>query len=95
MNRAIRISAAPHAAFRRLSAQRGGVLLHLHSTAYFQVNELGAIIWQMVQDAPTFDQLASRVRAVLDDPPADLEGDISRFLDQLTARDLVVVEATT
>lgn len=92
MNRAVRISAAPHAAFRKLGGEGGGVLLHLKSTAYFRLNELGATIWQIVQDEATFDQLVSRVRALLDDPPAGLEEDIARFVDELTTRDLVVIE---
>lgn len=68
------------------------MLLHLKSTAYFRLNELGATIWQIVQDETTFDQLVSRVRALLDDPPAGLEEDIARFVDELTTRDLVVIE---
>lgn len=95
MNRAVRIFAAPHAAFRKLGGEEGGVLLHLESTAYFQLNQLGATIWQMVQEEITFDELVSRVRALVADPPADLEDDIARFVDELTSRDLVVIEPIT
>lgn len=92
MNRSVRISAAPHAAFRKLSGEAGGVLLHLESTAYFQLNELGATIWQVVQEGATFDELVGRVRSLLDHPPADLEADVARFVDELTARGLVVFD---
>ena len=92
MNRATRISAAPHAAFRRLAGAGGGVLLHLKSTAYFEVNEMGATVWELVQDKITFVELVNRVRTLVADPTAGLENDIARFVDDLTSRDLVVVE---
>ena len=92
VSKAVRIAAAPHAAFRKLGGEGGGVLLHLESTAYFRVNELGATIWQIVQDEPTFDELVRRVSALVHDPPADLEDDIARFVDELTTRQLLVIE---
>ena len=92
VNRATRISAAPHAAFRRLAGAGGGVLLHLKSTAYFEVNEMGATVWELVQDKITFVELVNRVRALVPDPTTGLENDIARFVDDLTSRDLVVVE---
>jgi len=92
VNRTTRICAAPHAAFRRLAGEGGGVLLHLKSTAYFEVNEMGATIWEMVRDKITLEELVNRDRALLADPPAGLEDDIARFVDDLTSRDLVVIE---
>lgn len=92
MSRAIRISAASHAVFRKLGGDGGGVLLHLKSTAYFQLNALGATVWEIVQHPVTFDELLTRVRALVVDPPAGLEDDIARFVDELTTRDLVVIE---
>ena len=91
MNRDARIAAAPHAAFRRLSGAEGGVLLHLESTAYFRVNELGATIWQVVQEGVTLEALVQRVRGTLDAPPADLADDVTQFIEDLAARDLVVI----
>lgn len=92
MTRNIRISAAPHVAFREFGGEGGGVLLHLESTGYFQVNELGATIWQMVEEGIGFAELVRRMRALLAEPPPDLEEDIGRFVDELTSRDLVVIE---
>jgi len=45
-----------------------------------------------VQDKITFVELVNRVRALVADPTAGLEADIARFVDELTSRDLVVVE---
>ena len=68
VNRTTRICAAPHAAFRRLAGEGGGVLLHLKSTAYFEVNEMGATIWEMVRDKITLEELTKRVASYEIDP---------------------------
>jgi hypothetical protein len=92
VSRAIRIAAAPHAAFRRLGGHGGGVLLHLESTAYFQLNELGATIWQVLENEITFDELVIRVGTLFEDSPANLAEDIAHFIDELAARNLIVIE---
>jgi hypothetical protein len=79
----------PRAVFRRLAEGSGGVLLHLDSTQYHGVNEVGAAIWELTEQDITFGDLVAALRGRLDDPPADLEADVASFLDDLGGRGLV------
>jgi Coenzyme PQQ synthesis protein D (PqqD) len=79
----------PRAVFRRLAEGSGGVLLHLDSTQYQGVNEVGAAIWELTEEDITFGDLVTSLRGRLDDPPADLEADVASFLDDLGERGLV------
>ena len=79
----------PRAVFRRLAEGSGGVLLHLDSTQYHGVNEVGAAIWELTEQDITFGDLVASLRERLDDPPADLEGDVEEFLGELGERGLV------
>ncbi|HEU5208096.1 MAG TPA: PqqD family protein [Longimicrobiales bacterium] len=90
MSRPITIAAAPHVAFRKLSAE-GAVVLHLKSAAYFRLNELGATIWGMVQDETPFNEVVSRISSLYEETPAELETEIAQFVDELASRDLLTV----
>ena len=81
------------AVFRRLAEGSGGVLLHLDSTQYHGVNEVGAAIWELTETDVAFGDLVSALRGRLDDPPADLEGDVESFLRELEERGLVELQA--
>jgi Coenzyme PQQ synthesis protein D (PqqD) len=83
----------PRAAFRRLAEGSGGVLLHLDSTQYHGVNEVGAAIWELAESDIAFGDLVASLRGRLDDPPADLEGDVESFLSELSERQLVELRA--
>ena len=79
----------PRAVFRRLTEGSGGVLLHLDSTQYHGVNEVGAAIWELSEADIAFGDLVAALRGRLDDPPSDLEGDVESFLAELSERQLV------
>jgi hypothetical protein len=79
----------PRAVFRRLAEGSGGVLLHLDSTQYHGVNEIGAAIWELTEADVAFGDLVTSLRGRLDDPPADLEADVESFLRELEGRGLV------
>jgi hypothetical protein len=81
------------AAFRRLAEGSGGVLLHLDSTQYHGVNEVGAAIWELSESDIAVGDLVSALRARLDDPPSDLEGDVESFLTELSERQLVELQS--
>jgi coenzyme PQQ synthesis protein D (PqqD) len=83
----------PRAVFRRLAEGSGGVLLHLDSTQYHGVNEVGAAIWELTESDIAFGELVAALRGRLDDPPADLEGDVESFLTELRERELVQLQA--
>ncbi len=82
----------PDVVFRALQEGEGGVLLHLLSGEYHGLNQLGCVIWGLMESDRTFGDLVTDVRGQLDDPPASLDQDISSFLEGLRDRDLVELE---
>lgn len=78
--------------YRTLADRSGAVLLHLDTAAYHGVNEVGGLVWDLLGDEITFDSLISRVETQLDDIPSSLQEDIAKFLSDLSARDLILLE---
>lgn len=78
----------PQAVYRALAGE-GGVLLHLESGAYHGLNEMGTLIWGLLDEGKTFDGLVEELRDHLLDPPDDLGGEVERFLADLRERDLL------
>jgi hypothetical protein len=76
-------------AFRRLAEGEGGVLLHLESGEYHGINEVGCLIWELVDGERTVDRLVVALGEDIEDPPADLADQVIAFLDSLRERDLV------
>lgn len=84
-----RVERNENVAFRRLAAGEGGVLLHLESGEYHGINEVGCLIWELVDGERTVDEVAVALRDGVEDPPVDLVGEVIVFLDSLQVRDLV------
>ena len=79
-------------AYQELADGLGGVLLHLETGQYHGVNSIGALVWSLVGDGTRFGDLVDAVREQVEDPPADLTGDVAAFLTELQARDLISLE---
>ena len=84
-----RISRNPDVVFRSLEEEQGGVLLHLQSGAYHGLNQFGSLIWALIEHEPRFADLVDGVRAESEDAPASVDEDVSSFVEDLSARDLV------
>jgi hypothetical protein len=76
-------------AFRRLAAGEGGVLLHLETGEYHGINEVGCLIWELVDGERTTEQVAVALRDGVEDPPDDLLSLVVSFLTSLEERNLV------
>ncbi len=76
------------ATFRKLE-DGSGVILHLDTTQYHGVNEVGAAIWELTDAPRSFADLVEGLQRQLDDPPSGLEADVEDFLRALQERDLV------
>jgi hypothetical protein len=76
-------------AFRRLAAGEGGVLLHLESGEYHGINEVGCLIWELLDGERTVEAVAVALQDDIEDPPPDLVDEVVVFLDSLRARGLV------
>ena len=77
--------------FRAL-AQEGGVLLHLDTGAYHGLDEVGSLIWELLDGRTASELVAQLRRRFSEDVAPTLEDDISGFLAQLAERDLIVLE---
>ena len=88
------IETNPRAVYRRMKEGTGGVLLHLDSGEYRRVNETGAMIWELLEAAPTRVELLTRLRDRIDDPPETLEAEVVAFLQALHQRGLVHLPGT-
>lgn len=88
------IAPKERAVYRDLADGAGGVLLHLDTAAYHGVNEIGALIWEMLGDGTNFATLVERVRGELLEEPDTLEDDVAQFVEALRQRDLVEVRAS-
>lgn len=84
------IRQSPRATFRRLE-DGSAVVLHMDTTQYHGVNEVGAVIWELTEPGPTFEELVAAVRERVDDPPADLEDEVEEFVYALNERGLIDV----
>ena len=84
-----RIRRNPDVVFRPLEDEQGGVLLHMQSGEYHGLNELGALIGGLIENETRFADLVDGVRSETEEAPASVDEDVSRFVEDLSARDLV------
>jgi hypothetical protein len=80
---------SPDVVYRDLAADGGGVLLHLESADYLQMNQVAACIWNAIDGTRDADGVVAAVRAELPDAPSRLEDDVRSFLTLLSERGLV------
>ena len=89
MNRNSKIQKNPNVVARALADPDGGVLLHLDSGAYFGVNRVGLLVWELFDGERTVDEIMDVLRASVAGAPPELELDVQRFIDSVLERDLV------
>ena len=80
--------------FRKMEEGAGGVLLHLDSGEYRRLNEMGTIIWSLLGERPTRDELIDTLLSRVEDPPADMPDQVDAFLDALHDRGLLEVSSS-
>jgi hypothetical protein len=90
-----RIQRSDRTTFRKMEEGSGGVLLHLDSGEYRQLNETGALIWSLLEPGPSRQELLAALRAQIQDPPADMEAEVDAFLTALRERGLIDFEPAT
>lgn len=81
----------PDVVARELAAGEGAVLLHLKTGAYHGMNQVGLVVWELLDGERTIADLMEAVRTHIDDAPPSLEADVSAFLGSALERDLVAV----
>jgi len=89
VNRNVKIQKNPDVVARALAKPDGGVLLHLESGAYFGVNQVGLLVWELVDGERTLAEIITALRSRVANGPPELEQDVERFIDSVLERDLV------
>jgi Coenzyme PQQ synthesis protein D (PqqD) len=79
----------PKVVYRELAGEGGGVLLHMDSGEYHGLNEVGALIWSLIDGERDFEALVAGVREQVEGAPDDLADETKRFLADLRERDLI------
>ncbi len=69
----------------------GGGLMHLETGSFYALNTTGALIWDLVDDGITLDELVEKLESSLATPPPDLVGEVTAFLGEMLDRQLVEV----
>lgn len=87
-----RVRMSDQAVARELSAGEGGVVLHLESAQYFGLNQVGMLIWELLDREQTVGELVERLRPSVAGAPDHLEQDVIAFLEAAQERGVVVVE---
>ncbi len=80
----------PRVVSKRLAEGKGAVLLHLDTTAYHSVNEVGAAIWEILEEPSSLRALLDDLRRGFPDAPAELSRDVGAFVDDLLERELLL-----
>lgn len=75
-----------------LAEGEGAALLHMETTRYHTINDIGALIWDLLEQPSTLPALVERVAAAVENAPPHLQEDVAAFVEALGARDLLIVQ---
>jgi hypothetical protein len=76
--------------FQSLGDGEDAVLLHLETAAYFSLNPLGALIWELLEHPSSLEAIVAGVQQAVDDAPANLRADVKQFMGELLERELLI-----
>ena len=81
----------------QISSELAGeaVILHLSSGVYYGLNEVGARVWELVQQPRQFDELHRILMEEYDVASEDCEQDLTKIISELKAACLVEVSDET
>jgi len=68
------------------------VILHLKSGQYFGLNEIGARIWDLIQEPKTVSAVFEAILHEYDVTPNQLEGDLLALLEKMAINELIEVK---
>ena len=66
-----------------------GVLVDLNTKKYFQLNEMGALVWRGLEKQRTLEEIVGEITAAYDVTPEHASESVRRLLDNLRAFKLV------
>lgn len=65
------------------------VVINFHSGLYYSSLGVGTAIWQLMEAGQSMEAIAAAIASRLNAVPESVEADVSGFLDQLLAADLI------
>ncbi|MCL6554092.1 MAG: PqqD family protein, partial [Firmicutes bacterium] len=83
----------PRVVHRELSEGEGAVLLNLESGAYYGLNEVGVMVWNLLDGTRTLEDVLHELRKHVTEAPVSLGADVQAFVAHLARCGLVTVEA--
>ncbi len=69
------------------------IVIHLETGSYYSLRDVGAEIWNAIEQGTTVGEIAHRLSLRYDAAPERIESDVSRLLDELAKEELVVSES--
>jgi Coenzyme PQQ synthesis protein D (PqqD) len=77
-----------------LSVQHGvdTVLLDIAHDQYFSLNQIGGRCWGLISDGCSVDDIVRALNAECDVPETPVRADVTRFVDELVACQLVLAQ---
>jgi len=88
----LEVSIPDQVLFRDLDGE--SVLLHLGSGQYFGLDQVGTLIWQLLVEGRSLDEIEERIVAEYDASAEEVENDVLRIVEELTQNGLVEVRMT-
>jgi len=71
------------------------ILVHMEKGAYYTTDEVGAMLWDLIESKATVGEMRAVLQAEYEAGPEDIEAAVSAFIDRLTGEDLVSLETPT
>jgi len=81
---------APRVIFENIDGEL--ILVHMEKGAYFTTNEVGALLWGLIEGRATAAEMVTVLHTEYDVSRADAEAALGAFLERLTGEDLVSLE---
>ncbi|HSJ27021.1 MAG TPA: PqqD family protein [Acidimicrobiia bacterium] len=87
----MKVMKSENVVFRELESEGGGVLLRVDDGAYHGLNQVGCVIWEMIGDGITLEDLVADMASRFEDPPDRMHAEVESFVSALLDRGLLVV----
>lgn len=69
------------------------VLLNVETGIYFGLNDIGTLIWKLLEQSTSQEDIVTNLLDEYDVDPAKLRTDVNAFVDQLIDRQLITAVA--
>jgi hypothetical protein len=90
---AVTVSSVVEAKSEPLAAPLAGglVILHVEADRYYNLNELGTQVWQLIQQPATVAEIVDRIAAAHDVDTTRCEADVLALLEDMQRARLITV----